>query len=217
MAKMRIFLADDHVMIREGLALLINEQADMEVIGQAGDGHATLRETQSCQPDVLILDISMPGTSSALVAAQLRQECPNTKIVVLTRHGEPGYVRQMLQAGAHGYVLKQADGLELLKAIRAVATGAPYVDTALAGQLLQQFGRTTGPASPLASSDLSERESDVVRLTAYGYSNKEIATQLGLSVKTIDTYKTRAMEKLGLHSRAALVRYALQRGWLNEN
>jgi DNA-binding NarL/FixJ family response regulator len=204
-------------MIREGLALLIDAQPDMQVIGQAGDGQATLRQTNDCQPDIVILDISMPGTSSSQVTEQLRRDCPNTKIVVLTRHGEPGYLHQMLRAGAQGYVLKQADGTELLKALRVVAAGASYIDTTLAGQLLQQFGRVTGPISPLNAPELSERESDVVRLIAHGYSNKEIATQLGLSVKTIDTYKNRAMEKLGLHSRAALVRYALQRGWMSKN
>jgi DNA-binding NarL/FixJ family response regulator len=215
MRKLRIFIADDHVVLREGLALLIDSQHDMEVVGQAADGRALVQQTQDCQPDVVIMDVSMPG-GGAQATAQLHQACSNVQVVALTRHSEPGYVRQLLQAGARGYVLKGAHAEELLEAIRAVAAGGSYLDSTLTGRAVHAFVRTQTENTAAPATDLSEREADVVRLTAYGYSNKEIAAQLGISIKTADTYKARAMEKLGLHSRAALVRYALQRGWLDQ-
>lgn len=216
MPKLRIFLADDHAVLREGLVVLINAQHDMEVVGQAGDGRAVLQQTVDCRPDVVVLDISMPGLNGMQLTEQLKHACPEVRVVVLTRHTEPGYVRHMLQLGAGGYVLKQADAEELIAAIRAVAAGGTYLDSSLAGRVVHNFVRTQGQSSFVQDSDLSEREADVVRLTAQGYSNKEIATQLGISVKTVDTYKARAMEKLGLRTRAELVRYALQRGWLDQ-
>jgi DNA-binding NarL/FixJ family response regulator len=216
MRRLRIFLVDDHAMLREGLALLIDAQPDMEVVGQSADGRTVLQQTLQCEPNVVIMDLSMPGMGGAQTTAQLRQACPDVQVVALTRHSEPGYVRQMLQAGAHGYVLKQAVGAQLLDAIRAVAAGGTYLDTSLADRVIHGFVRAQTASGELSLPDLSERETDVVRLIALGYSNKEIATQLSLSVKTIDTYKVRAMEKLGLHSRAALVRYAIQRGWLEQ-
>ena len=214
MRKLRIVLADDHAVLREGLAALINAQPDMEVAGHAVDGHMLLQQTQECQPDVVVIDISMPGMNGIQATAAVRQAHPEVQVVVLTRHSERGYVRQMLQAGARGYVLKQAAAEDLIGAIRAVVAGGTYLDASLTDQIVQKF--VAAPSGALPESDLSERETDVVRLTAHGYSNKEIATQLGISVKTVDTYKMRAMEKLGLHSRAELFRYALQRGWLDQ-
>lgn len=214
--KLRIFLADDHAVLREGLALLIDTQPDMEVVGQAGDGRTVLQQTQDCQPNVVVIDVSMPGMNGTQVTAQLRQACPGVHVVALTRHSESGYIRQMFQAGAAGYVLKQAAGQELIGAIRAVAAGGTYLDTTLAERVVGNFVRGQAQSAEAHEPDLSEREADAVRLTALGYTNKEIAGQLGISVKTVDTYKMRAMEKLGLHSRAALVRYALQRNWLDQ-
>jgi two-component system, NarL family, response regulator NreC len=216
MPKLRIFLADDHVVLREGLIMLINAQHDMEVIGQAGDGRVALQQTVDCRPDIVVIDISMPLLNGLQLTEQLKHTCPETQVVVLTRHTEPGYIRQMLQVGARGYVLKQADAAELIAAIRSVAAGGTYLDSSLADRVVDKFVRTQTQSGTTQDSDLSERETAVVRLTAQGYSNKEIATQLGISVKTVDTYKARAMEKLGLRSRASLVRYALQRGWLDQ-
>lgn len=212
--KLRIFLADDHTILREALAALIGAQADMEVVGQTGDGRAVLPQVLACQPDLVIMDISLPGMSGSQVTAQLRQACPQVQVVALTRHSEAGYVRHLIQSGAHGYVLKQAATDDLISAIRVVAAGGTYLDTRLTQRIVQKYA--AGVSSALHETDLSEREADVVRLTAHGYSNKEIAGLLGISVKTVDTYKMRAMEKLGLHSRVALVRYALQRGWLDQ-
>jgi DNA-binding NarL/FixJ family response regulator len=214
MHKLRIFFADDHAMLRDGLTMLINAQPDMEVVGQADNGRALVQQTRDCQADVVVMDVSMPH-GGAPATAQVRQMCPEIQIVALTRHNEPGYVQQLLQAGARGYVLKRADSAELIDAIRAVAAGDTYLDSMLANRAVQAFVSTHGHSST-PQIDLSEREAEVVRLTAYGYSNKEIAVQMGVSVKTVDTYKVRAMEKLGLHSRAALVGYALQRGWLEQ-
>jgi two-component system, NarL family, response regulator NreC len=214
---LRVFLADDHVVLREGMALLIATQPDMQVVGQAGDGHTVLAQALACQPDVVVMDVSMPELNGIQVTAQLRQAAPQTQVVALTRHAEAGYVQQMLQAGAQGYILKQAGGQELIDAIRTVAAGGSYLDTSLASRVVQNYMRDQTSTGEGATATLSERETDVVRLTAHGYSNKEIATQLGLSVKTVDTYKMRAMEKLQLHSRAALVRYALQHGWLDQS
>ena len=216
MRKLRIFIADDHVVLREGLTLLIDAQADMEVVGHAADGRALVQQTQDCQADVVIMDVSMPG-GGAQATAQLHKACPNIQVVALTRHSEPGYVRQLLQAGARGYVLKGAHAEELIQAIRAVAAGGTYLDSTLTDRAVHTFVRTQTENNPVPETDLSDREAELVRLIAYGYTNKEIAAQMGISVKTADTYKARAMEKLGLHSRAALVRYALQRGWLDEN
>jgi DNA-binding NarL/FixJ family response regulator len=216
MRKLRIFLADDHTVLRDGLIMLIDAQPDMQVVGHAGDSRGLAQQTHNCQADIVVMDVSMPG-GGAQATAQLRLACPQIQVVALTRHGEPGYVRQLLQAGARAYVLKQAPAEELLKAIRAVAAGGTYLDATLTDRAVQRFVHTEAQSSAPHETDLSERETDVVRLTAYGYSNKEIASQLGISTKTADTYKARAMEKLGLHSRAALVRYALQRGWLDQN
>lgn len=215
MRKLRIFIADDHVVLSEGLAMLINAQSDMEVVGYAVDGRTLIQQVQDCQADIVIMDVSMPGGGAA-ATAQLRQACPHIQVVALTRHSESGYVRQLLQAGAHGYVLKRAGAEELIDALRVVAAGRSYLDSSLSDRIVHSFVRRQTQGGNVPEAELSEREAEVVRLTAYGYTNKEIATQLGISIKTSDTYKARAMEKLGLHSRAALVRYALQRGWLDQ-
>lgn len=216
MEKLRVLLADDHVVLREGLAALINSQADMEVVAQATDGRAAVQQALEYQPDVVVMDLSMPGMRGPQAAAQMIQAYPNMRIVALTRHSEQGYVRQMLQAGARGYVLKNAAAAELIDAIRTVAAGKIYLDASLSDRVVQNYVRTQAEPGEAAASELSAREADVVRLTALGYSNKEIASQLGISVKTVDTYKMRAMEKLDLRSRAALVRYAAQLGWLDQ-
>ena len=216
MRKWRIVLADDHVVLRDGLAALINMQGDMEVVGHANDGLQVMQEVANRQPDVVVLDVSMPVMNGVQATAQMQQLVPPPQIVALTRHSEAAYVRQLLQAGARGYVLKQSAAEQLIAAIRAVANGNTYLDTSLTDRAINHFVNTHTRAVDATSAELSDREADVAKLTAYGYSNKEIATQLGISVKTVDTYKARAMEKLGLHSRSAIVRYALQRGWLDE-
>lgn len=217
MKKWRVVLADDHVVLRDGLALLIDAQPDMEVVGQAGDGRAVVEQAQASQPDVVILDISMPFANGTQASIQVQQAAPSTRLIALTRHSESAYVRQFMQAGVRGYVLKQSAAEELLSAVRAVASGGTYLDPALTIRAVDYYMQTHARSGESLDAVLSQREADVVRLTALGYSNKEIATQLTISVKTVDTYKARAMEKLGLHSRAAIVRYALQQGWLEQS
>lgn len=216
MGKLRIFLADDHTVLRDGLTMLINAQPDMEVVGQAADGHEIVQQTRDCQADVVVLDVSMSG-GGALATVRLREACPDTSIIALTRHNESGYVRQMLQAGVHGYVCKQTAATELLHAIHAVTAGNRYLDSTLTERAVQTFVHGPSDKRASAEAELSERETDVMRMMAFGYSNKEIATQLALSIKTVETYKVRAMEKLGIYGRVALVRYALQRGWLESS
>lgn len=216
MSKLRVFLADDHPVVREGLKALINAQTDMEVVGEAGDGLGACEQVSQLRPDVVVLDVSMPGLSGAQAAERLRQTCPEIKVVALTVHEDRGYLRQLLEAGAVGYVLKRAAAQELIRAIQAVAGGGVYLDPALAGKVVGGFVRKSHGRVEAEGGDLSEREAEVVRLVAAGHSNKEIAGHLELSVKTVETYKARSLEKLGLHSRADLVRYALQRGWLRD-
>lgn len=217
MDKLRIFLADDHAVVREGLKTLINTQPDMEVIGEASDGLSAVRQAQECRPDVMIMDISMPDLPGTQATAQLKQMCPNIKVLALSVHEDTSYLRKLLEAGASGYVLKRSAADALIHAIRMVAAGGVFLDPLLADKLVSNIVGARPEASAPPAAALSEREADVVRMIAEGYSNKEIATQLNLSVKTVETYKARAMEKLGLDSRVAIVRYALRQGWLQES
>jgi DNA-binding NarL/FixJ family response regulator len=213
MSKIRVLLADDHAIVREGLKFLINSQEDMQVIGEAGDGPSALSLTAELNPDVVVVDVSMPGLNGADVTTQLRNAHPDRKVLVLTVHEEKGYLRLLLEAGASGYVLKRAAAAELVQAIRSVADGRTYLDPALAASVVDEYVHPTVEREA-STAELSEREAEVVRLIALGYSNKEIAAQLKVSVKTVETYKTRSMEKLHIRSRVDIVRYAVRRGWL---
>ncbi len=217
MAKLQIFLADDHAVVREGLKTLINGQADMMVSGEAGDGESAWQQARECQPDVVIMDITMPGLNGVVATTRLKRACPQIKVLALSVHDDTSYLRQLLTAGAAGYVLKHAAADDLIQAIRIVAAGGIYLDPALAGHVVARYVQVPGVVSPLAGMELSERETEVVQRIAYGYSNKEIAAQLTLSIKTVETYRARSMEKLGIDSRAELVRYALEHGWLHSS
>jgi DNA-binding NarL/FixJ family response regulator len=216
MAELRVFLADDHSVVREGLKALINAQSGMTAVGEAADGLTTCEKVPGLQPDVVVMDVSMPGLTGSQATERLRKECPLVKVLALTVHEDKGYIRQLLAAGAVGYVLKRAAPEELIHAIRVVAAGGVYLDPTLAGKVVVGFVRRTEGDSLPNGWVLSEREAEVSRLTAAGHSNKEIATQLDLSVKTVETYRARGMEKLDLQSRADLVRYAVQQGWFQE-
>jgi DNA-binding NarL/FixJ family response regulator len=216
--KLRVLLADDHAMLREGLAMLINGQADMEMVAEACDGAEALQLAKETKPDVAVLDISMPVLGGAEAAERIRAVCPRTRVVALTRHADQAYVRRLLHAGADGYVLKKSAGESLINAIRVVAQGGTYVEPALAGSLLQRaFGSARSGIDARENGPLSEREEEVVRAIAWGRSNKEIAAELGLSIKTVESYKAGALDKLALRSRADIVRYAMGRGWLTED
>ncbi|HEV7893882.1 MAG TPA: response regulator transcription factor [Pyrinomonadaceae bacterium] len=215
MSTLRIVLADDHVMLRDGLKSLVNAQPDMEVVGEADDGRAALAKAQELRPDVVVMDISMPELNGIQATEQLKGRS-QTKVLVLTAYDEVGYLRQLLQAGASGYVLKRAAAEDLVKAIRVVASGGVYLDPTLAGKVVGGYVGRKKLRGALQGVELSGREEEVLRLVAWGYTNKEVAGYLNISVKTVETHKTNLMEKLELSGRSDIVRYALRRGWLSE-
>lgn len=216
MNKLRIFLADDHETVREGLKLIVNTQPDMEVVGEAGDGQTTVSRARELIPDVVVMDVSMPQLNGLKATEKLKQSCPQIKILTLTRHSDDGYLQQLLRAGASGYILKQSAPDELLHAIRAIAKGGRYLDPSIAGKVLGTYARQHGATHALLVSELTDREEDVLRKIAWGYSNKEIAAQLDLSVKTVEAHKANALRKLGMHSRIDIVRFAVLQGWLED-
>jgi DNA-binding NarL/FixJ family response regulator len=211
MTKIRVLLAEDHETVRQGLRLLIDGQADMQVIGEAGDGRAAFDRVQELHPDVAVLDISMPGTNGLLAARAIRNSTPGTAIVALTRYSDAAYVKELLAVGAVGYVLKQSASSELLRAIRAAAKGERHLDSSVIDRtaLWDKRKSKSGPT-------VTDRESDVLRLMALGHSNKEIAQELQVAVKTVEVHKANGMRKLGLAGRIDVIRYALLQGWLKE-
>ena len=216
MNTLRIFLADDHTVMREGLRSLVNAQADMSVVGEADNGRAALLKARELKPDVVVMDVSMPELNGIQVTERLKRTCQKIKVLVLTAHDDSGYLRQLLEVGVSGYVLKKVAAEELINAIRVVSTGGVYLDPTLAGKVVCGYvGKRRLRGAP-QSNDLSEREAEVLRLVAWGYTNKEIAAYLSLSVKTVETHKMNLMEKLDLKSRVEVVRYALRQGWLRE-
>ncbi len=216
MKKLRILLADDHKVVRDGLKLLVDSQRDMRVVGEAGDGKEALRQAFDLKPDVVVMDLSMPNLNGLQATERLKAEQPKIKVVALTVHEDASYLLQLCKAGAVGYVLKRSAGDDLITAIRTVAAGGVHYDPSLASKALMAQGREAPRKTGLRASELSEREKEVLILLAWGYSNKEIAADLRLSIKTVETYRVRVGEKLGLHSRTEMVQYALRQGWLNE-
>jgi DNA-binding NarL/FixJ family response regulator len=212
---LRVLLADDHVTVRHGLRLLIDSQPDMKVVSEASDGQAALQRALALKPDVVVMDISMPGMNGLVATRQLKKLRPEAAIVTLTRHSDDAYLQELLRAGVSGYVLKQSAPAELIQAIRAAAAGGQYLDSSLTSRVTAGFLAREGKPMGKAGVTVSQRESDVLRLIASGYSNKEIAAQLNLSVKTIEAHKANAMRKLGLSGRIDIVKYAVLQGWLN--
>jgi DNA-binding NarL/FixJ family response regulator len=217
MTKLRILLADDHETVRAGLKLIVNAQADMEVIGEACDGRAAVARAQELLPDIVVMDVSMPHLNGLKATEQLQAVCPQVKVLTLTRHTDDGYLQQILRAGASGYVLKQSPPAELLHAIRAVAGGGKYLDPAVAGKVLGDYARRSASLRGDGQGSLSDREAEVLRFIAWGYSNKEIAARMEISVKTVEAHKANSMRKLGMQSRIDIVRFALLQGWLQDN
>jgi two-component system response regulator NreC len=217
MTTIRVVLVDDHMVLREGLKTLITAQPDMAVVGEAEEGEAALQQLETWRPDVVIMDISMPGVNGIQATEQIKRAYPEVKVLVLSVHDDTSYLRQMLTVGASGYILKHTAADALIQAIRTVAAGGLYLEPSLAEHVVGRYVRRPTAATELLGTELSEREREVVQRVVQGYSNRDIATQLSLSVKTVETYRARALEKLGLTSRAALVRYALERGWLHKS
>lgn len=216
MNKLRILLAEDHETIRDGLKLLVGSQPDMEVVGEADNGRVAVQLAQQLLPDMVVMDVSMPELNGLQATRKLKRQCPQVKVLALTRHTDSGYLQQLLQAGASGYVLKQSKSVELLRAIRAVAAGQNYLDPALSEKVLGILTGRPGANGASAETKLTDREAEILRLIAVGYINKEVAARLSLSVKTVETHKARGMEKLDLKSRVDLVRYAMLQGWLQD-
>ncbi|MEI8188869.1 MAG: response regulator transcription factor [candidate division NC10 bacterium] len=212
--RIRILLADDHAVLRAGLRVLLSAQADLEVVGEAAEGAEALRLARSLKPDVVVMDIGMPGVSGIDATARIRRELPSTKVLILSMHDDQGYLRQALRAGSSGYVLKKAADTELLAAIRAAVRGGIFLDPSLARGLVEDVIQPKVHASEAPA--LSEREREVLRLLAHGHTNQQVADRLCIGVKSVETYKSRLMEKLGLKGRAELVRYALTHGLLKE-
>jgi two-component system response regulator NreC len=212
--RIRILLADDHTVLRSGLRALLSAQADLEVAGEAADGGEALRLAQTIKPDVVVMDIGMPGVSGIDATARIRRELPSTKVLILSMHDDQGYLRQALRAGASGYVLKKAADTELLAAIRAAARGEVFLDPSLAKGFVEDIvlPKAQEPDIPM----LSDREREVLHLLARGHTNQQVADRLCIGVKSVETYKARLMEKLGLKGRAELVRYALTHGLLKD-
>lgn len=211
--KIRLFLADDHPIVLAGLRNLVQAEADVELVGQATAGLSAVKSIIELKPDVAVLDISMPELNGILIARRLAEECPSVRILVLTFHEDRAYVHQALQAGVRGYVLKRTAAETLLHAIRAVFDGGLYVDPSIAGRFFDgKEARANRTFEGLIL--LTDRESEVLRMAALGFTNKEIAGRLGVGIKSVETYKARGSDKLGLRTRADIVRFASAEGWL---
>jgi DNA-binding NarL/FixJ family response regulator len=211
--KTRIVLADEDPIVLNGLRNLITTEGDLDLIGEATNGAVALAIIRERQPDVAIVDVFMPGLNGIVLTRRLAGELPSVSVLVLTLHEDRGFVRQAFDAGARGYVLKRSASQYLVQAIRAVAGGNLYIDPAIASRVFDVAPKHAG-RSGNSHGELTEREAEVLKLIALGFTNKEIAHQLGVGVKSVETYKARGTEKLGLKTRSALVRYAARQGWL---
>jgi len=211
---LRILLADDHAILRQGLKLLIDNQPDMRVVGEATDGEHVLSQAEALNPDIVVMDISMPGMNGLVATRTLKRTHTHVAIVALTRHDDDTYLEELLRAGASGYVLKQSAPTELLRAIRSVAAGGVYLDPAITSRVANGLLAGDAAVSNKAPGAISDRECEVLRLIAVGHSNKEVAAQLKISVKTVEVHKANAMRKLGLAGRVDIIRYAVLQGWL---
>ncbi len=217
MTKIRLLIVDDHFVVRVGLRTLLEDEPDMVVVGEAGNGAEAVANAQQLQPDVVVMDISMPEMDGLEATRRIRAICPNTHILILTVHAQERYLFPVLKAGASGYVLKSTVDTELVDAIRAVAQGGAFLYPSAMRMVLEDYlTRAHSGDEQDAYERLSEREREVLKLIALGHTAGDIAEQLGLSPKSVETYRARIMEKLGLDSRPALVKYALARGLLSD-
>ncbi|MDI1241006.1 MAG: response regulator transcription factor [bacterium] len=214
--KIRILIAEDHQTVREGIKLLVSSQPDMEVIGEAGDGEEAIELTKTLLPELLLMDVSMPRMNGLKATKKLRSITPDLRILTLTRHTDDGYLRQLIAAGSDGYVLKQSAPDQLITAIRTVARGEAFLDPSLTQRVLGGYAGASSSLRGEKKGDLSSREEEVLKMIAQGYSNKEVAARLDLSVKTVEAHKANGMQKLGFTSRIELVRFAVLQNWLSE-
>ena len=216
MSKLRVFVADDHAVLRDGLKALVNAQSDMEIVGEADNGQATYDKARALLPDIVLMDISMPGLTGVQATELLRRECPEIKILVLTAYKDKGYLDRLLNIGASGFILKLSAADELIGAIRLVASGGIYLDPQMTDRITDGYLRSQFLKGELRQRGLTAREEEVLRLIAQGYSSKEISGRLKIAVKTVESHKANLMQKLELRNRTEIVRYAVRQGWLQD-
>jgi DNA-binding NarL/FixJ family response regulator len=208
----RVVIVDDHALLREGIRALLKTASDIEVVGEAADGVQAIEACRRLEPDVVLMDVAMPGLGGLEATLEIRKQVPRTRVLVLSQYDDREYVARFLKAGVAGYVLKRAAGAELLSAIRSVQRGGLVLDPAVARHAVGEPGAPTAPAEGDPYESLTDREKQVLRLVAEGRSSKEIAEALGIAVKTAMSHREHVMEKLGAHSRTELIRFALKRG-----
>jgi DNA-binding NarL/FixJ family response regulator len=214
MSAIRVLLVEDHETVRQGLRMLLDSQPDIEVVGEAANGRIAVQDCERLEPHVVVMDLSMPEMNGLVATQSIKQTRPEIAVVALTRHDDSAFVDALTKAGVSGYVLKQSPSRELLEAVRAVSTGRSYFDTALTGRAARMEAEALERRSRLPA--VSEREKHVLRMMAIGHSNKEIASNLDISVRTVEVHKANAMRKLELRGRIDVVRYAILHGWLQE-
>ncbi len=213
MQKIRVIVADDHTLVREGVRMILAKESDLEVVGEASDGQQALGLVESLKPDVVIMDISMPGMGGIEATQRLKERHPKVAVLALTMHEEESYVFRLLRAGASGYVLKRAAAHDLVQAVRAAARGESFLYPSVARKVLEDYLKRVEAGEGRERFDgLTEREKEILTLIAQGSSNQEIAQQLFVSIKTVQTHRAHILEKLNLHDRTELVRYAIRKG-----
>ncbi len=211
MDSIRILLADDHTILRNGIRALLEDEPGMSVVGEAEDGRAAVGLACQLKPDVLIMDIAMPLLNGLEASRQIKQQCPDVKVLILTMHDNEEYIRQVLEAGAMGYILKDAAARELISAIRTVYRGEAVLSPAVTRLVIEDYLRWGGVRPQEEANGLSPREREVLQLIAEGYTNKQIAEILSISVKTVQAHRNNLMQKLDLHDRGELIKYAIQK------
>ncbi len=214
MNRIRVLLAEDHTIVRKGLRSLLDDETEIEVVGEAEDGQQAIELVQRLQPDVVLMDITMPVLSGLEATRQIKKLLPQVKVVVLTVHSTEEYIFQILRAGASGYVVKQAAVSELVQAIQTVYRGNPFLSPSISRQVVEEYGRRA-EAMEDKYDRLTDREREVLQLIAEGRINREIAQLLHVTVKTVEAHRAHVMDKLGLHTTAELTRYALRKGMIS--
>ncbi len=216
MSPMRVLLAEDHRLMRAGVRALLREISGVEVVGEAGDGHEAITLIEALEPDVALLDITLPGLNGVEVAKRVAKDHPRVRVIMLSMHTDPVYVRQALQAGAAGYLVKGADVPELELALRAVVRGETYLSPAISKEVVGEYLRRES-AAPSPLNALTPRQREILQLIAEGRSTKGIAADLDISVKTVESHRAELMARLGLHDVAGLVRFAIRHGLISSN
>lgn len=215
MATIRVLLADDHAVLREGLRVLLEMRGDVEVVGEVADGRAAIDAVQRHAPDVVVMDISMPGLDGLAATRQIKMEYPNVRVLILSQHDDPRYVLPVLKAGAAGYVLKRSAAEELLTAIQTVHGGDSYLPPAIAKEVLNDYRQVRDDAKEPDLDELTPREREVLTLVAEGYTSQEIADLLCVSPRTVMVHRANIYKKLGTHNRAELIKYAIRKGLID--